>query len=96
MTDEYFPGFEFFIEQLSACKNHQSVWKYVDWAMSVDQGKAVEIFTKRSLDELTSERMRIDIILENLEKYKHALLIYLDFLVNTKNIKVNYDLNLSS
>lgn len=58
--------------------------------MSIDQKKAVQIFTKRSPDELSSERMRVDVILESLEKYKQAQLIYLDFLVVTKNLKVKF------
>lgn len=57
--------------------------------MSINQKKAVEIFTKRSNDELTSERMRIDMVLENIHNYKEALTIYLEYLINIKNIKVN-------
>ncbi|CAF0716807.1 unnamed protein product [Brachionus calyciflorus] len=86
-VDPNFPGFNFLIDQISSCNDHQLVWKYVDWAMGIDQTKGVEIFTKRSSDELNSERMRVDFILENLQKYKTAYLIYLDFLVNTKNLK---------
>ena len=88
IVDENFPDFEFVIEQLSRCKDHQLVWQYVDWAMQTDQVKAVEIFTKRSADELTSERMRVDLILESLQSYKDALTIYLEFLIHIKNIKV--------
>ncbi len=89
MTDENFPGFKFVIEQLAKCRDHQLVWKYVDWAMQVDQALAVEIFTKRSSDELASERMRVDVVLDNLQNYRLALTIYLEFLINVKNIKVS-------
>ncbi len=88
MSDDNFPGLEFFIEQLAKCRDHQLVWKYVDWAMQADQMLAVEIFTKRSADELTSERMRVDVVLDSLQNYKLALTIYLEFLINVKNIKV--------
>lgn len=88
IKDEYFPGFDFVIDQLSKLKEHQLVWQYVEWALKINQKKAVEIFTKRSADELTSERMRIDLILDNFQNYREAYLIYLEFLIYTKNIKV--------
>lgn len=87
-SDENFPGFGYLIEQLSKCKDHQLVWQYVDWAMSKDQRLAVEIFTKRASDELVSERMRTEAIVENLEKYPDALCLYLEYLINVKNLKV--------
>ena len=87
LVDSNFPGFDFIVEQLAKCKDHQLVWKYVDWSMQVNQAKAVEIFTKRSADELTSERMRIDTVLENIQSYKEALTVYLEYLIHTKNIK---------
>ena len=75
--DENFPGFDFMVDMLSKLKEHQLVWKYVDWALGKNQKKGVEIFTMRSGDELTSERMRYDVILENLQNYKEALAHYL-------------------
>lgn len=88
MHDEYFPGFNYVIQQLSSLKDYQLVWYYVDWAMSKDQLKAVEIFTKRPVDEIVSERMRVDTILDNLQNYKEAFVIYLEYLIFNKNIKV--------
>jgi vacuolar protein sorting-associated protein 3 len=88
LKDDYFPGFSFVVEKLAQLNDHQLVWQYVDWAMSKQQSKAVEIFTKRSNDELTSERMRTETILEYLQNFKEALAIYLEHLIYTKNIKV--------
>jgi vacuolar protein sorting-associated protein 3 len=88
MTDENFPGFEYVIDMLSKLKEHNLVWKYVDWALTKDQKKGVEIFTKRSSDELVSERMRAEVILENIQIYRDALAYYLEFLIYTKNVKV--------
>lgn len=88
LVDENFPGFGIMIEQLSKCKDHQLVWQYVDWAMSVDQKLAVEIFTKRAGDELMSERMRVEAIAESIEKYPDAFCLYLEYLVQVKNMKV--------
>ena len=73
---------------LAKLKEHPLVWKYVDWALSKDQKKGVEIFTQRSSDELTSERMRYEVILESLQNYKEALAYYLEYLIYTKNVKV--------
>lgn len=87
-ADETFPGFGFMIEQLAKCKDHQLVWTYVDWAMAIDERQAVEIFTKRAGDELVSERMRTETIVESLEKYPEAMCLYLEHLVNVKNLKV--------
>jgi vacuolar protein sorting-associated protein 3 len=88
LVDEYFPGFDFIVEKLAQLNDHQLVWQYVDWAMSKQQSKAVEIFTKRANDELTSERMRTETILEYLQNYKEALAVYLEHLIYKKNIKV--------
>ncbi len=75
------------VKQLAKLKDHQLVWKHVDWAMNKDQSKAVEIFTERSVDELSSERMRTDIVLENLLGYKTALSLYLEHVIFVKNVK---------
>ena len=87
MRDDFFPGFDFVVEQLAKLKDHQLVWKHVDWAMNKDQVKAVEIFTQRSADELSSERMRTDIVLENLSSFKTALTLYLEHVIFAKNVK---------
>ena len=76
---------------LTKLKDHQLVWKHLDWAMNKNEVKAVEIFTRRSADELTSERMRIDLILDYLKNYKTAMIIYLEYLVFQKNIKACFD-----
>lgn len=94
IEDSDFPGFDYFIDVLSKCTDYQVLWSYVDWAMEIDQTKAVGIFTNRENDELNSERMRIETILENLSKYQTALFIYLDFLVNTKNLKVTNNISI--
>ena len=98
ISDKHFPGFKFIVEQLSKCKDHQLVWSYVDWSMKIDQLEAVEIFTKRSSDELASERMRPEFVLENLENqnYVDALTIYLEYLIHFKNIKVKLALRSSA
>ncbi len=86
LSDEFFPGFDFFVEELSCLKDHQIVLDYLDWAMCRDQVKAVEIFTKRSQDELASEKLKPDLVLERLGNYKVALVMYLEFLVLEKNL----------
>ena len=88
LSDEYFPGFDYVVKQLSTLKDHQLLLSYIDWAMNIDQEKAVEIFTKRPTNELASERLRPDVIIERLVNYKEALVIFLEYLVYNKNIMV--------
>lgn len=88
LSDEYFPGFDYVVKKLSTLKDHQLLLSYLDWAMNIDQAKAVEIFTKRPTGELASERLRPDVIIERLVNYKEALVIFLEYLVYNKNIMV--------
>ena len=60
--------------------------------MNINQIKATRIFTQRASDELTSERMRPDTIIDYLMNYKEALVIYLEYLIYEKNIKVKKNL----
>jgi len=86
LTDMFFPGFEFVIGELSCLKEHQLVLGYLDWAMCRDQAKAVEMFTRRPDDELTSERLRSDVVVERLGNYKVALVMFLEFLVFERTV----------
>ena len=60
----------------------------MDWIMNLDQVNGVKVFTGRASDELTSERMRPDVIIDYLSNFKEALTIYLEYLIYEKNIKV--------
>lgn len=93
LVDEYFPGFDYVIEQFSQLKDYQLLWNNLDWVMSKDRIKGVRIFTQRPKDELTSERMRPDLIIDYLTNYKEALTLYLEYLIYEKNIKVIKKLN---
>lgn len=91
LNDQYFPGFDFVIEQLSRLKDYQLLWNNMDWIMNTDRIKGVRIFTQRAADELASERMRPDTIIDYLTNYKEALTLYLEYLIYEKNIKVFAD-----
>ena len=88
LEDKYFPGFLFVIEQLTKLNNYQLLWQNMDWIMNLDQVNGVKVFTGRASDELTSERMRPDVIIDYLSNFKEALTIYLEYLIYEKNIKV--------
>ncbi len=88
LQDEYFPGMNFVIEQLSRLKDYQLLWRNIDWVMNINQAVAIKIFTQREVDELASERMRPDNIIDYLMNYKEALILYLEYLIYEKNIKV--------
>lgn len=89
LTDEYFPGFDYVIQQLSRLKDHKLLLSYLDWAMNKNQTKSVEIFTQRPEDELESERLRPDLVIERLLNYKEALVLFLEYLVFNKNTMVH-------
>ena len=88
LEDKYFPGFAYVVDLLAKLNDHQLIWKHIDWAMNVDEMKAVEIFTKRANNEIISERMRTDTILDYLKNYRNALIIYLEYLIFEKGAKV--------
>ena len=95
LQDEYFPGLNFVIEQMSRLKDYQLLWRNIDWVMNINQANAIKIFTQREADELASERMRPDIIIDYLMNYKEALVLYLEYLIYEKNIKVNKQIKFS-
>ncbi len=88
IEDKHFPGFDFVIKYLCKLQDTKLVWRYVDWAMNIDQEKGVKIFTDRSSNELINERMRPEIIVDYLKNSMTALIIYLEYLVFNKQIQV--------
>ncbi|RNA43847.1 Transforming growth factor-beta receptor-associated 1 [Brachionus plicatilis] len=87
IEDSNFPGFNFFIEQLSKCIEHHVVWNYVHWAMEIDQAKAVEIFTNREIGELNSEHYLVNTKNLKNEKYVTQLIgMHLDKIIELLRI----------
>ena len=80
---------------MSRLKDYQLLWRNIDWVMNINQANAIKIFTQREADELASERMRPDIIIDYLMNYKEALVLYLEYLIYEKNIKVNKQIKFS-
>ena len=60
------------MEYLSNLGYHELVMKYAKWALERDELKAVTIFTKRPLDEIHSEIISFENILNLLNNYQFA------------------------
>ncbi|XP_060682002.1 transforming growth factor-beta receptor-associated protein 1 homolog [Hemiscyllium ocellatum] len=78
--------FEYIVDFLSFCSNHELVWKYADWALQKNEEVGVQIFTRRPLDE-NQTNMNPDDIVNYLHKYKNAVVMYLEHLVFDRNIQ---------
>ncbi|XP_078401715.1 transforming growth factor-beta receptor-associated protein 1 homolog isoform X1 [Cetorhinus maximus] len=79
--------FEYIVDFLSFCPNHELVWKYADWALLKNEEVGIQIFTRRPLDENQTSCMNPDDIVNYLHKYKKAVVVYLEHLVFERNIQ---------
>ncbi|XP_048388257.1 transforming growth factor-beta receptor-associated protein 1 homolog isoform X2 [Stegostoma tigrinum] len=78
--------FEYIVDFLSFCSNHELVWKYADWALRKNEEVGVQIFTRRPLDE-SQTSMNPDDIVNYLHKHKKAVVTYLEHLVFDRNVQ---------
>ncbi|XP_072119317.1 transforming growth factor-beta receptor-associated protein 1 homolog [Mobula birostris] len=79
--------FDYIVDFLSFCSNHELVWKYADWALQRNEEVGVRIFTRRPVDENQTTSMNPDDIVNYLHKYKKALVVYLEHLVFERKIQ---------
>jgi hypothetical protein len=87
LTDPQFPGFTYIIEFLSKCGAIEVVLQYSKWALDRNQEEAARVFTER-VDGEKSEQLKPSFLLDFLKPYPDATLIYLEYLVNDKNLMV--------
>ncbi|XP_041668219.1 transforming growth factor-beta receptor-associated protein 1 [Cheilinus undulatus] len=66
------------VTTLSQLENTDLVWKFADWTMQKNQKIGVHIFTRRPPDA----SLEIQDVLDFLENYPLALLLYLEFLIH--------------
>ncbi|XP_023220764.1 transforming growth factor-beta receptor-associated protein 1-like [Centruroides sculpturatus] len=85
--DEDFPGLEYFVEFLSKLSDYHLVWKYVDFVLEKNEELGVKIFTNRPENELPSERMRPELIVDYFHRFPVALIKYLEYLVFVKKLE---------
>jgi hypothetical protein len=64
-----------------------AVWLYADFVLSQSEKRGVEIFMRRH-EELVIERE--EKVVNFLQQYRNAYLIYLEYLVNERHSKVTY------
>ena len=63
------------------------VLQYAQWALDRNQEEAARVFTER-VDGEKSEQLKPSFLLDFLKPYPDATLIYLEYLVNDKNLMV--------
>jgi len=86
LSDEYFPGVEFFCRQLSLC-TEDLVYNFCDVALEKDSKIGAKLFMKPKLD-FETDIQYIDNVLNILSKYPEARIIFLQFLVLEKHSEV--------
>eukprot|EP00092_Neocalanus_flemingeri_P053826 GFUD01063332.1.p1 GENE.GFUD01063332.1~~GFUD01063332.1.p1 ORF type:complete len:841 (+),score=220.95 GFUD01063332.1:74-2596(+) len=79
LSDEYFPGVEFFCRQLSLC-SEELMYNYCDVALQKDIQIGAKLFMKPQIN-FESDNQFIDNALNILSKYPEARTIFLEFLV---------------
>ncbi|KAF4527983.1 hypothetical protein B566_EDAN016638 [Ephemera danica] len=67
-------------------KDVDLLWRYADFILKQDQLKGVQIFTNRFHNELDSDKLKQEVILEFLQHYPQALMLYLEHLVLEKEV----------
>jgi hypothetical protein len=69
-------------------KEPELMWRYADFVLCRDQDAGVGIFTLRSDQEGSSDKMKPDVIVDYLYQYPKALVKYLEHLVMKQEIQV--------
>ncbi|XP_040578781.1 transforming growth factor-beta receptor-associated protein 1 isoform X2 [Lepeophtheirus salmonis] len=83
IQDESFPGVSYFIKELETVPD-ANFWNYADFALSQDTSGFVEVFkSKSNTNELDDEK-----IVNFLQKYPKAQLMFLEHLVHEKKVEV--------
>ncbi|XP_069747219.1 transforming growth factor-beta receptor-associated protein 1 homolog isoform X2 [Narcine bancroftii] len=79
--------FEYIVDFLSFCSDHELVWKYADWILQKNEEVGIQIFSRRPIDENQTTGMNPDDIVNYLHKHKKAVVVYLEHLVFERNIQ---------
>ena len=86
LSDDKFPGLKFVVDVLIACTDVGLIWTNSSWVMKQDQALGADIFIKRTTTDISS-MIHADQVCDFLQKYPHALLLYLEYLVFEKESK---------
>jgi hypothetical protein len=65
------------------------VWRYADFVLSRDQEVGVGIFTLRSAQDVYSDALKPDTVVDYLHQYPKAVVKYLEHLVIKQKIQVH-------
>ncbi|KAK6191375.1 hypothetical protein SNE40_003084 [Patella caerulea] len=87
IQDKSFQGLEFVVEFLANLNDHELVWKYLDWVLEKNEEFGVQILTQRPANEVQSERLRPDAVIDYLHRFPLAVVTYLEYLVFQKKLE---------
>jgi len=89
-SDELFPGIQCLIDNLVLAPENE-IWKHVDFILQQDQLQGVKVFIKRqecNKDKLPLDVGKCETIVNFLQQFPEAKMIYLEFLVKQKKLQV--------
>jgi hypothetical protein len=69
-------------------KEPELMWRYADFVLSRDQEVGVGIFTLRSAQDVNSDTVKPDMVVDYLHQYPKAVVKYLEHLVMKQEIQV--------
>ncbi|KXJ14514.1 Transforming growth factor-beta receptor-associated protein 1-like, partial [Exaiptasia diaphana] len=87
LTDSVFPGLEFVVQFVNRLDDYDLLWNHVPWMLDINQKAAVKVFMSRPSEEPSKESMLPTRIVEYLQRYPEAQVIYLEYLVFTMKIQ---------
>jgi hypothetical protein len=70
-------------------KEPEFLWRYADFVLSHDQEVGVGIFTLRSAQDVNSDALKPDTVVNFLHQYPKAVVKYLEHLVIKQEIQVH-------
>lgn len=83
-TDSTFPGLSFVTNVLARLTDLELLWKYVDWILERSEEEGVKIFMQHPEEEVESDRMKPENIVDYISRFPKALVAYLEYLIFTR------------
>lgn len=68
--------------------NVDIVMKHASWILSKSESEGVTIFTDRPQTDTLHEKLRVPAVLEVLEPFEEATMLYLEYLIDSRGSEV--------
>ena len=70
--------------------NVDIIMKHANWVLSKSEHEGVTIFTDRPRVDTVHEKLKIPAVLEVLEPFEEATMLYLEYLINVRGSEVSH------